>query len=120
MFSDLIVDNFTSPTHAGEIDAPVLVLENKDPVCGDQIRIGLAVENGQITSARFRAWGCATSMATANILCKWLEGRGVQDCAEASAEEISALLGQLSPEQRHCQHIAQNLVRQLAAQEAWP
>jgi len=114
MFSQRIADNFTNPTHGGEVAEPALVLESKDPVCGDQIRITIGVTNDNISSARFRAWGCATSVATANILCAWMEGKPVSECAHASAEALADELGELSPEQRHCHEIAVSLVGQLS------
>lgn len=113
MFSKRIADHFTSPTHGGEVQDPDLVLENKDPVCGDQIHITLCVEGAIITTARFRAWGCATSLATANILCAWMEGKPLEQCAAATAEMLADELGELMPEQRHCHEIAINLVSQL-------
>lgn len=113
MFSARIAENFTSPTHGGEVADPQIVLENKDPVCGDQIHISIAVDNGLITQARFRAWGCATSLATANILCVWMEGKPLADCAAATPEVLAEQLGTLTPEQRHCHEIAVNLVAQL-------
>lgn len=113
MFSKRIADNFTQPTHGGEVKDPNLILENKDPVCGDQIHITLAVEDGHITKARFRAWGCATSLATANILCSWMEGKRLAHCAAATPEMLADELGELMPEQRHCHVIAINLVGQL-------
>ncbi|MEM9577079.1 MAG: iron-sulfur cluster assembly scaffold protein [Pseudomonadota bacterium] len=113
MFSERIAENFTNPTHGGEIQDPQIVLENKDPVCGDQIRITLAVDAGVISAARFRAWGCATSLATANILCKWMEGKSLAVCAAATGDTLAEQLGTLTPEQKHCHVIAVNLVAQL-------
>lgn len=113
MFSARIAENFTNPTHGGVVADPQIVLENKDPVCGDQIRITIAVNDGMITEARFQAWGCATSLATANILCAWFEGKPLADCAAATPETLAEQLGSLTPEQRHCQVIAVNLVAQL-------
>lgn len=113
MFSARIAENFTNPTHGGEVASPQIVLENKDPVCGDQIHIAIGVKNGMIAQARFKAWGCATSLATANILCAWMEGKPLADCAAATPEILAEQLGILAPEQRHCHVIAINLVAQL-------
>lgn len=113
MFSTRIVKNFTTPTHSGFIDPADIILENKDPVCGDQIRISMEVRNGRVQRARFRAWGCATSLATANIICTWMEGKSLERCASASPDELADVLGELSPEQRHCHAIAVNLLKQV-------
>jgi len=117
MFSKRIAENFTNPTHGGELSEPKIVLENKDPVCGDQIRISIDVESGVISRACFQAWGCATSLATANILCAWMEGKSLAECAAASPEVLAEQLGALSPEQRHCLEIANNLINQLHPEE---
>lgn len=118
MFSAKIAENFTNPTHGGEVSEPQVVLENKDPVCGDQIKITLSVSDGVIDTARFRAWGCATSLATANILCAWMEGKRLADCAAATPEDLANELGELTPEQRHCHEIAINLARQMDVEVA--
>lgn len=112
MYNEIISENFSNPTHNGEIKHSSKFLENKDPVCGDQVQITLKINNGGVELARFKAWGCATSIATANIFCKWIEGQDIIDINNTSSNELSDLLGNLNPEQYHCIEILQNLKNQ--------
>lgn len=102
MYSELISENFANPTHNGALDDPDAVLENIDPVCGDQVKVSLAIDGGKISMARFQGWGCATSIAASNLFCRWLEGKTLDEIADVQPEMMSDLLGDLAPEQLHC------------------
>jgi len=115
MYSPEIVANFSDPTHNGVLESPDRQVETKDPVCGDQVKLWLSLQDERVASARFQAWGCATSVASANILCKWMEGRRIDEIAAATAEDLAALLGAVRPEQTHCIHIMQTLIGDIVA-----
>ncbi len=115
MFNDIIVENFTNPCHQGEIENAALRLEIGNPVCGDRMLITLETEaDGQVRDARFQAWGCATSIATANVFCRYVTGRDLAQLRAATATEIAGLLGELEPSQNHCLDMLRNLFEQLA------
>lgn len=115
MYSPEIVANFTHPTHNGALDAPDRLVETKDPVCGDQVKLWLTLKENHVETARFQAWGCATSVASANILCNWIEGRHIDEIAAATSTDLAALLGTVRPEQTHCIHIMQTLIDEIVA-----
>lgn len=116
MYSELIGLNFSNPTHNGVVDHPDVTLENFDPVCGDQVRVTLRLDDkGKISAARFEGWGCATSIAASNIFCHWLEKKSLAQVVSATTEELACLLGELAPEQRHCIEILVRLVEQVKA-----
>lgn len=115
MFNDIIVENFTNPCHQGEIEDAALRLEIGNPVCGDRMLITLEAEaGGQVRQARFRAWGCATSVAAANVFCRYVSGRSLAQLQAVTAAEIAGLLGELEPSQHHCLDMLHKLFGQLA------
>jgi nitrogen fixation NifU-like protein len=116
MYNDIIIDNFSDPAHVGDIDGPDFEYEIGNPVCGDRIRIQISATDGRVDTARFRAWGCATSVATANIFCASLGDQPLQRLAQRSESEIEAMLGELEPSQHHCVEILQQLHQRLLAQ----
>ena len=113
MYNDIIIDNFSAPAHVGDIEDPNYEYEIGNPVCGDRIRIQIDASDGQVKSARFRAWGCATSVATANIFCASLEGGSLDYLSERTDCEMKEMLGELEPSQYHCVEILQQLYRRL-------
>ncbi|WP_444902918.1 iron-sulfur cluster assembly scaffold protein [Microbulbifer sp. CnH-101-E] len=113
MYNDIIIDNFSDPAHVGDINEPNYEYEIGNPVCGDRIRVQINITNGLIDSARFRAWGCATSVATANIFCASLEGLAPERLAGRTSSEIEGMLGELEPSQHHCVEILQQLHHRL-------
>lgn len=113
MFNEIIVKNFTEPTFASELDEANTTIEIGNPVCGDRIRVQLDLEDGYIKSARYQAWGCATSLATGNVFCGCINNKPLGSVVDTSNNEIEALLGDLDPSQHHCLEMLKVLFQKL-------
>ena len=113
MFNETIVRHFSNPTHAAELDDASCAIELGNPVCGDRIRIHLQLEGGFIEKARYQAWGCATSLATGNAFCEFIERKPLAVAAATRAEQVAALLGELEPSQAHCLEMLRTLFDKL-------
>lgn len=113
MFNDIIVQNFSNPTHAAELVQSTNTIELGNPVCGDRIKVQLNIQDGLIQQAAYAAWGCATSLATGNVFCQKIQGTAVADVCNLSKEEIDKMLGDLEPAQHHCLEMLHNLFAKL-------
>lgn len=113
MYSHLIVEHFTSPSFVGDIDGPSQEFEIGNSVCGDRIRVQLCHDGELINKVAFRAWGCATSVATADIFCESILDKNISDIASRDQQYIDSMLGELEPSQYHCVHILHELHERL-------
>lgn len=110
MYNSIIVENFSNPCHSGKVASPDFSIELGNPVCGDKIIVqGLISGNQVITESKFQAWGCATTIATANIFCGYLLNRCLDAVLGTKAEKINELLGELEPSQYHCLEMLREL-----------
>lgn len=116
MFNEIIVENFSNPQFAEELSTADLTLELGNPVCGDRIEVRLQIGDGVINKARYQAWGCATSLATGNIFCRFVDARPVAEVSATPDHQMAALLGELEPSQHHCLDMLRALFAQLSAQ----
>lgn len=114
MFNHIIIENFTSPSHQGQLRDADITLELGNPTCGDKVLVNINIDgDDMVTEARFRAWGCATSLAMSNVFCRFIEGRHLEDLSQLTPEQISLLLGELEPSQQHCLNMLHKLFGQL-------
>ena len=114
MYNDIIIDNFSNPKFVGDLESADYKFEIGNPVCGDRIHIQVSFDEDYIRESRFRAWGCATSVATANIFCSSIIGKSVNEISARKNSEISDMLGELEPSQQHCINILSELHRELS------
>jgi nitrogen fixation protein NifU and related proteins len=119
MFNDTIIQHFTHPTHANELSDATHSVELSDAVCGDRVKVQMRVKDGHIERAGYRGWGCATSLATGNAFCQFIETQPTSFLAKATAADMDALLGALEPSQMHCRYMLYRLF-QAAAREVSP
>lgn len=113
MFNDIIVRHFSNATYAAELDAHSAAIELGNPVCGDRIRVQFDVLDRRIKSARFQAWGCATSLATGNIFCAHIDGKSLDEIEQLTRADIADMLGEIEPSQHHCLEMLQSLFTRL-------
>lgn len=116
MYNDIIVEHFSDPKHVGDLEAPDVEYQTGNPVCGDRLRIQLRLTGDTVSAACFRAWGCATSVATGDIFCESILGQPLTAIAQRTAADWSPLLGELAPAQQHCLDILAELHHTLMAQ----
>lgn len=116
MYSELIADHFMDPGFVGDVENPALEFEIGNSVCGDRIRVQAAVTDGNISEIAYRAWGCATSVATGDIFCESVKDTALAEVASRTPEQIEAMLGELEPSQHHCVQILTEMHQSLLAE----
>jgi len=111
MYPTQLLDHFEHPRNAGDLSSPSASAQLENPVCGDVLRLTLAIENGNITAARFRAKGCVASIACGSLLTELITNHSVAHAKNLSREDLSAQLGGLNPESNHAAALAIDTLR---------
>ncbi len=94
MYQDIILDHYRRPRGKGALEAPagaeVLAAERRNPLCGDEIALELAVDGDVVREARFTGQGCSISQASASMLTQAVRGKTRAE-AEALVRRFVAL-----------------------------
>lgn len=93
MYSDKLLDRFYEPTHVGSLDHPARMGHRGNPSCGDVVEIYLESKDGKITNARFRALGCAVTIAAADAICEAVSGASEIEATYLDIAKIVSDLG---------------------------
>ncbi|MEX2356151.1 MAG: iron-sulfur cluster assembly scaffold protein [Thermaerobacterales bacterium] len=92
MYREYILQHYRRPRNYGSLDAPDFTHEDDNPLCGDEIRIEVKVDENNIAEIGFQGKGCAICMASTSILTGKVKGR---DLDEVKALNKDDLLGWL-------------------------
>lgn len=106
MYNPIIVEHFSNPRNIGSLEKKDYVIKVGNPVCDDRIEMHVCLdEHKKITHVKYMAYGCATSIATASIFSEYVKGKTPADLKKTPYEEKVNMLGELEPNQKHCQDI---------------
>ena len=104
-YREEILEHYTHPHNYGTIeDADISHTEN-NPLCGDQIRFDLQLdEDGQtVKDVRFSAVGCAISKASASMLTDLIIGKTLDEIRTLTNDDVIDELGiDLGPVRLKC------------------
>ncbi|HET9532810.1 MAG TPA: iron-sulfur cluster assembly scaffold protein [Blastocatellia bacterium] len=103
-YSEVILDHFRQPRNFGSLPSPDVACEEVNPLCGDRIRIELAIRGGVVEAARFCGDGCAISIAAASLLTELVAGASIEGNDEViSAQQLlSSLESDIKPSRMKC------------------
>ena len=94
MYRELIIDRYKNPYYKGELDPNDISYEDDNPLCGDQIRIDLRVDQNDIVAeVAFDGHGCAISMASTDLLLETIIGKHIDEVKALTKEDVLDLLG---------------------------
>lgn len=79
IYTELIAEESRNPAHRRHLDAPTATLKGKNPSCGDEITLELAVRDGVIAEASFTGAGCAISQASTSMMIDLIQGAPVAE-----------------------------------------
>ena len=112
-YSDKVLDHYENPRNVGTFDP------KKDnigtgmvgaPACGDVMRLQIEVENGVITDAKFKTYGCGSAIASSSLLTEWVKGKTLDQAEEIKNTDIAAELA-LPPVKIHCSVLAEDAIK---------
>lgn len=104
LYREIIIERYKTPLFRGVLDPHDITFEDENPLCGDQIRIDLRVdENCIVTEAAFSGHGCAISQASADLLLESVVGKSLEEVKAFTKEDVLDLLGiDLGPVRLKC------------------
>ena len=109
-YSTILRDHFEHPRNVGALDTPDATGFAENPASGTTLSLHLAIKDGIIDRARFRAQGCAATIASGSVLTEWVVGKTpIQACKIARADIETALDG-LPPTRKHAADLAVDAV----------
>lgn len=115
MFSETLLDHFENPRNVGELDGPSAVVDVANPICGDELRLSVRVEDGRLSEVRYQTRGCAASIATGSALTELLAGKSVDELPAVTSAQIEEAVGGLPSTSKHAASLGLDAVRALAA-----
>jgi nitrogen fixation NifU-like protein len=75
LYNELIMDHNRSPRNFFELKDATQSAQGRNPICGDQVKVFLKIENDVITDASFTGSGCAHCTASASLLTESVKGK---------------------------------------------
>lgn len=93
LYREVILDHHRSPRGARALEAPDAEASGRNPSCGDEVTLQLALDGDLITGVGVISRGCAISTASGSMLAELIEGRTLAEAGELAAEVRRGLKG---------------------------
>ena len=117
-YSDKVVDHHENPRNVGSLDK-----EDPNggtgmvgaPACGDVMKLQIQVDdNGIITDAKFKTYGCGSAIASSSLLTEWVRGQSLNEVEKIKNSDIAEELA-LPPVKIHCSVLAEDAIKSAIA-----
>lgn len=82
LYQTLILDHYRRPRNHGTVQDPDALIRMRNPTCGDEIELSLALDDDRVASIRFVASGCSISQASASMMSELLQGRTLEEAGQ--------------------------------------
>ena len=91
LYQELILDHYRKPRNKGELPEKTVEIHMANPVCGDEIRLQLRVEDDKIVEAKHVGQGCSISQAAVSMMTHLIKEKELSE-AEAVAKRFTEMM----------------------------
>ena len=77
---------------------------------GDVMRLQIKVEDGVITDAKFKTYGCGSAIASSSLVTEWVKGKSIEEAGSIKNSQIAEELA-LPPVKIHCSILAEDAIK---------
>ncbi len=112
-YSEKVIDHYENPRNVGSFDKSDNTVGTGmvgAPACGDVMKLQIKVDNGIITDAKFKTYGCGSAIASSSLVTEWLKGRTLDEATTIKNTEIAEELA-LPPVKIHCSILAEDAIK---------
>ena len=116
-YSTAVIDHYENPRNVGSFDK-----NDNDvgtgmvgaPACGDVMKLQIKVEDGIITDARFKTYGCGSAIASSSLITEMVKGMTLDQAGAIKNSELAEELA-LPPVKIHCSILAEDAIKAAVA-----
>ena len=113
-YSDQVIDHYNNPKNVGSLNKEASNVGTGlvgAPECGDVMKLQIEVsDEGQITDAKFKTFGCGSAIASSSLATEWIRGKTIDEAMEINNTEIVDELS-LPPVKIHCSVLAEDAIK---------
>jgi nitrogen fixation NifU-like protein len=105
IYSDKVMDHFTSPRNVGEIERPDGVGEEGNPVCGDMMTFHIKVKDNRLEDIKFKTFGCGAAIAVSSMVSEMAMGKTLDEALKITPASVAKELEGLPQNKLHCSNL---------------
>ena len=112
-YSDKVLDHYENPRNVGSFakdDPDIGTGMVGAPACGDVMKLQIKVEDGIITDARFKTYGCGSAIASSSLITELVKGMSLDQASSIKNSDIAEELA-LPPVKIHCSILAEDAIK---------
>ena len=112
-YSEKVIDHYENPRNVGSFeknDPTIGTGMVGAPACGDVMKLQIKVEDGIITDAKFKTYGCGSAIASSSLVTEWVKGKTLDEAGAIKNAEIAEELA-LPPVKIHCSILAEDAIK---------
>jgi nitrogen fixation protein NifU and related proteins len=113
-YSEQVIDHYENPRNVGSFAKEVKRVGTGmvgAPACGDVMKLQIQVnEEGIITDAKFKTYGCGSAIASSSLITEWVKGKTLEQAGTIKNTAIAKELA-LPPVKIHCSILAEDAIK---------
>lgn len=103
IYREEILEHWRNPRNFGRLKGANIIIDQINPLCGDQVRFYFKIVNNKIINVLFTGNGCAISIASASILSEFIKNKSISMLSKITGEDVLGLIGgSVSPARLRC------------------
>jgi nitrogen fixation NifU-like protein len=94
-YSEKVLDHYENPRNVGSFPKDDINIGTGmvgAPACGDVMKLQIKVEEGVITDAKFKTYGCGSAIASSSLVTEWIKGKSLEEAGEIKNSQIASEL----------------------------
>ena len=105
MYSEQVMDHFSSPRNVGTIENADGIGEVGNPVCGDMMTFYIKVEDEKIADVKYKTFGCVAAIAVSSKVSEMTKGKSLNEAKTLTKQAVAESLDGLPKEKMHCSNL---------------
>jgi len=94
LYQEIILDHNKRPRNFRELPECTCEAEGLNPLCGDEVKVFVRMEDGKLSDVAFQGQGCAISRASASMMTGKTKGRSEAEARGMAAQVREMLVGE--------------------------
>ncbi len=92
LYRETILDHYHNPRNRGTISDATVSTEGVNPLCGDELRLFLKIENDVVTDIKLESRGCSINTASGSMMSELVLGKSLEEAKAVISEFKNMML----------------------------